>query len=234
MPLRTSSSGSRRPGICGRNRLRRRIAEARPDAQIIAILREPASYLRSLHLQFLRTDIENEPDFRSALELEGERKQGRRMPRSSTRPQLLLYSEHVRYVEQLRRYHAVFPREQVLVLIYEDFRADNEGTVRRIERFLGVDDTVPVEPVTVNPAAGVRSARLNWLVRSVYIGGHRGRAYREVGDQVRHLTTDAPRRARGRAPRPGCRFPARGRSLHRGAAGALPRGGGVVERLSGP
>ena len=35
--------------------------------------------------------------------------------------------EHVRYVEQLRRYHAEFPPEQVLVLIYDDFRADNEG-----------------------------------------------------------------------------------------------------------
>ena len=31
-----------------------------------------------------------------------------------------------RYVEQLRRYHAVFPPEQVLVLIYDDFRRDNE------------------------------------------------------------------------------------------------------------
>ncbi len=32
-----------------------RIAQARPDARIIAILREPASFLRSLHLQFLQT-----------------------------------------------------------------------------------------------------------------------------------------------------------------------------------
>ncbi len=43
-----------------------------------------------------------------------------------------MYSEHVRYVEQLRRYHAVFPAEQVLVLIYDDFRADNEATLRRV------------------------------------------------------------------------------------------------------
>src|ERR1700736_1982925 len=31
------------------------IAKARPDARIIAILREPASFLRSLHLQLLQT-----------------------------------------------------------------------------------------------------------------------------------------------------------------------------------
>ena len=34
--------------------------------------------------------------------------QGRQIPRRSPRPQALLYSEHVRYVEQLRRYHDVF------------------------------------------------------------------------------------------------------------------------------
>lgn len=185
-----------------------RIAAARPDARIIAILREPASYLRSLHLQFLRTDIENERDFRAALELEGERAQGRRMPRSSTRPQLLLYSEHVRYVEQLRRYHDVFDPAQVLILIYDDFRADNEGTIRRIERFLGVDDTVPVDPVTVNPAAGVRSVRLNWMVRSVYIGDTAvGRIARSAiksvtSQRMRHGALGAVRRAQVASPPP--------------------------------
>ena len=34
---------------------------------------------------------------------------GKHVPRHTHRPQLLLYSEHVRYVEQLRRYHAAFP-----------------------------------------------------------------------------------------------------------------------------
>jgi len=178
-----------------------RIAEARPDARIIAVLREPADYLRSLHLQFLRADIENEPDLRKAIELESERARGRHMPRSSTRPQLLLYSEHVRYVEQLRRYYDAFDADRVLVLIYEDFRADNEGTVRRIERFLGVDDSAPIEIVTVNPATGMRSSRMNWLVRSVYRGDHpAGRAARSAIKAVstrrlRHGALAAVRRA---------------------------------------
>ena len=61
------------------------------------------------------------------------------------------YSEHVRYVEQLRRYDAVFPREQMLVLIYDDFRADNEATVRQVLRFLGVDDDAADRGVEANP-----------------------------------------------------------------------------------
>ncbi len=134
-----------------------RIAEVQPDARIIAILREPASFLRSLHLQCVRNHVETETDFARALALEPARRGGEQIPRHCPRPHELLYSEHVRYVEQLRRYHAVFAREQVLVLIYDDFRADNEATVRRVLRFLEVDDGAPVEAVEANPTVRVRS-----------------------------------------------------------------------------
>ncbi len=108
------------------------IAEVRPDARLIAILREPASFLRSLHLQLLQSHVEVKKDFAEAIALEADRREGRNVPRSSHRPQLLQYADHVRYVEQLRRYHEHFSAEQLLVLIYDDFRADNEGTVRRV------------------------------------------------------------------------------------------------------
>ena len=41
-----------------------------------------------------------------------------------------MYSEHVRYVEQLRRFRAEFPAEQLLVLIYDDYRRDNKEALR--------------------------------------------------------------------------------------------------------
>ena len=81
-----------------------------------------------------------------------------------------MYSEHVRYVEQLRRFHAVFPAEQVLVLIYDDFRSDNEATVSRVLRFLGVDDARPLEIVEANPTVRLRSPRVEQLVRALYRG----------------------------------------------------------------
>ena len=104
------------------------IARVAPDARIIAILREPASFLHSLHLQLVQNRLEDHKDLAQALALESERREGRAIPASCYRPQALFYSERVRYLEQLRRYHAVFPREQVLVLIYDDFRTDNSGT----------------------------------------------------------------------------------------------------------
>jgi hypothetical protein len=147
-----------------------RIAELCPGARIIAILREPASFLRSLHLQLLQTHVEVKRDLRAALALEPARRRGRRIPRRSHRPQLLRYSDHVRYVEQLRRYHAVFPPEQILVLIYDDFRDDNVGTVRKVLRFLEVDDTPPVQAVEVNPTVLIRSHQLDDVVHSISVG----------------------------------------------------------------
>src|SRR5437764_7394714 len=46
------------------------IAAVAPEARIIAVLREPASFLRSLHLQLLQSHVEDEQDFRKAIGLE--------------------------------------------------------------------------------------------------------------------------------------------------------------------
>ncbi len=84
-----------------------RIAELRPDARIIAIFREPASFLRSLHLQLLQAHVERRRIWRGRLRLSEPRRERARPRRAD--PPGLMYSEHVQYVEQLRRYHAVFP-----------------------------------------------------------------------------------------------------------------------------
>ena len=139
------------------------IAALAPSARMIAILREPASYLRSFHLQTVSSNVETQRDFRKAIELEDERRRGKRIPRHCHHPEALLYSDHVRYVDQLRRYHAVFPREQVLVLVYEDFRRDNEATVRKVLRFLEVDETHPIESIDTKPVKAIRSLPLHQL-----------------------------------------------------------------------
>lgn len=146
------------------------IAEAQPQARIIAVLREPASFLHSLHLQFMQIHVESQGDLRKAISLEPARREGKRIPRRSHRPQLLLYSEHVRYVEQLRRYESLFPSEQLHVIIYDDFRADNEATVRGILRFLEVDENAPIRVKDANPTVAVRSPRLHGLAHAVVLG----------------------------------------------------------------
>jgi hypothetical protein len=175
------------------------IAEVQPAARVIAILREPTSFLRSVHLQFVQAGIETEYDLRKALALEQSRRDGKNLPRQGLWPLALLYSEHVRYVEQLRRYHAVFAPEQVLVLIYDDFRADNVGTVSTVLSFLGIDDPAPVEEVEANPTVGARSPAVHALVQGLAVG--RGPVSRSVRGVVKTLTPQAPRRQLLRALR---------------------------------
>jgi hypothetical protein len=181
-----------------------RIAELAPGARIVAILREPASFLRSLHLQNVQLHVESERDLGSALALEHERRQGRAIPPSCPRPQALLYSEHVRYVEQLRRYHELFGRERVLVLIYDDFRAENEATVRRVLRLLDVDERAPVATVEANPTVAVRSLRLHRAVQDVSVGN--GPAATALKASLKALTSRRLRHAALRAVRRGVVF----------------------------
>jgi hypothetical protein len=142
------------------------IAKLQPGARIIAILREPASFLRSFHMQMVSSEVESERSLRKAIALEEARRAGKSIPRRCHHPASLQYSDHVRYVEQLRRFHDAFARENVLVLIYDDFRADNEGTLRRVLRFVEVDDTLELETLDTKPLKEVRSPRLHRLTNA--------------------------------------------------------------------
>ncbi len=159
-----------------------RIAQLQPGARIVAILREPASFVRSLHLQYLQDHVESERDLRTALAREQIVREGRTV---------LRYSERVRYVEQLRCYHERFAAERILVLIYDDFRAENEATVRRVLRFLEVDDTVAIEPLEANPTVRMRSVRLARLTHAVRTG--RGPLGATLRTPIRVLTSERMR-----------------------------------------
>jgi hypothetical protein len=168
------------------------IAAAQPAARCIAILREPASFVRSLHLQLVQEHVESEKDLGQAVAHE-------RIVRNGA--PVLRYSDHIHYVEQLKRFDAAFPSEQMLVLIYDDFRRDNEATVRRVLRFLDVDDHAPLELIEANPTVGVRSLRLDAALRRMY--SDRGPVARSARCVLRALTpkrlrTAAIRTIRGR------------------------------------
>jgi Sulfotransferase family len=173
------------------------IAALQPAARIIATLREPASLLRSLHLMYLWWGVETETDLSKAISLESARRDGRHVPRQSHRPQLLNYSEHVHYVEQLRRYDTHFSSEQKLVLIYEDFQRDNDRTVGDVLRFLGADAELPLEVKNVNvTTSSVRSHRAMRLMQGISKG--QGPIARSTKATVKTLTTQRMQRGAAR------------------------------------
>jgi hypothetical protein len=173
------------------------IASVNPAARIVAILREPASFLCSLHLQLLEVYTEVEPDLGRAMELEAERSEGKSVPRHTYFPQMLLYSQFVRYAEQLKRFYSAFPADQVKVLIYDDFRADNDRTVADVCRFLGVEDHAPVVKLEANETVRPRSQRVNELVHAVSVG--RGPVSHAVKGAIKAVTPQPARRRALRA-----------------------------------
>jgi hypothetical protein len=177
------------------------IAGLVPDARIIAILREPASFLHSFHLQMVQSHNESVKSLPRALALEEKRREGRRLPPRSSWPQLVLYSEQVRYVEQLRRYHERFGRDRVLVLIYDDYRKDNRGTVSEVLRFLDVPEESPIEISPANPSVRMRSQRLDEVLNAVSTGS--GPASRMLKGAVKTVVPRSVRRGALKATRRG-------------------------------
>jgi len=80
------------------------------------------------------------------------------------------YAKTAARVFRAQRFYAVFPAEQILVLIYDDFRRDNEAFLRVVLRFLEVDDTRSIEVLDTNPSVRVRSQQLDDLVHAVSVG----------------------------------------------------------------
>jgi hypothetical protein len=134
----------------------REIKKFSPEADIIIMLRNPVDALYSWHGQNLYVCNEDIEDFGEALGAEPDRKEGRRIPDSSFWPEGLLYSEIMRFAEQVERYFSVFGREKVHVMIFDDFKADTAGAYESTLRFLGVSEDFRPDFEVVNPSKRLR------------------------------------------------------------------------------
>ena len=137
-----------------------------PDAKIIIILREPAKFLYSLHSHYVKFTEENESDFLTALALEGDRKQEKASSPRVTTPSYLYYSQRVQYYQQVKRYYDRFNSKQIKVVIFEEFKSENERLYREILEFLAVDPNFTPEYEMVNANKEVKFKAINDLVNS--------------------------------------------------------------------
>jgi hypothetical protein len=137
-----------------------------PETKIIIILREPADFLYSLHSHYVKFTEENEPDFDRALAKETSRRQGKFDSPRVTSPSYLYYSDRVSYYDQVKRYYDIFDRSQIKVILFEDFRAENERIYREVLEFLDVDPTFIPQYESINVNKEVRFQALNNLVNN--------------------------------------------------------------------
>lgn len=110
----------------------RRIAATLGQVRLVAVLRNPVEQAFSHYLYARAQMIEPLASFEEALDAEPARLAANWQP-------LFQYSRFPRYGEQLARFLEHFPRERLLVHLYEDFAADPDAVHRSIFEFLGVD-----------------------------------------------------------------------------------------------
>ena len=101
-----------------------RIRDFDPAMKLIVIFRDPVDRAFSNHLHEIRAG-----NFTQSIAFED----GLR-----NNP---VYVEQGRYATHLARWYEVFPRENLLPLIFEEITADPEVAVRQVYDFLGVDPT---------------------------------------------------------------------------------------------
>lgn len=182
----------------------REIQAHNPHASIIAMLRNPAEMLHSLHAHHyqrgLRDDIENLSD---ALAAEPERRGGERIPVNARFPESLYYSAIPRYSEQLQCYFDAFGRERLHVILFDDLKAAPEEVYARTLAFLGVDPAFEPDFDVHNAAAPTSNS---WVYRAWKASTLRYRirsmAPQRLYDAIRTNRKKRLERAAKRRPRP--------------------------------
>lgn len=108
------------------------------EAKIVAILRQPAERAYSAFLHVQRRTVEETSNFRDALQLEPQRI-------AAGYEHLWHYRTMGLYAEQLERWFARFPREQIKVFLYDDLIDQPENFYRELLRFLGIGTTLEID-----------------------------------------------------------------------------------------
>jgi hypothetical protein len=136
--------GEASPGYLFHPLAPQRVAQMLPRARLIALLRNPVDRTFS-HYQHEVALGREQLSFEDALAREAERMDGE-LERMLADARYFSYAwwnytyvARSRYAEQLERWLAAFPREQLLVLLTDDLAADTSRTYRRVLEFLGVD-----------------------------------------------------------------------------------------------
>jgi hypothetical protein len=78
----------------------------------------------------------------------------------------LQYRAAASYSEQVERYFDVFGRSRVLVVLFDDFRADTEAVYRQTLEFLGVRSDFRTTFERINPRSSVRNPRVGQFVKN--------------------------------------------------------------------
>lgn len=138
------------------------ISQFAPDAKILIMLREPASFIRSYHNQLLMNCDETETDLRKAWEMSGARP-AETIPNSCRDLAFLDYKRAGRFSEQVERYLDCFPANQIKIVFMRDWKVDPRSFYVDLMEFLGLPDDGKTDFPVIHSAKHVASRRIHQL-----------------------------------------------------------------------
>lgn len=141
----------------------RNIKKLAPSIKLIAILRNPIDRAYSAYWYFTRYGLEKR-SFEVALRDEDDIiNQGTFFERCN-----FTYIDHGFYYYQLCHFLENFEREQILIILYDDFKVDELGVLKRVYKFLDLDEHFLQDFRTgkYNVASKARIKRINYLIYS--------------------------------------------------------------------
>jgi hypothetical protein len=137
-----------------------RIREFNPAARLIAMFRNPVDMVHSLHSQLLYVSEEIVEDFEEAWRLQERRSRGLDLPPRIRSPLLVQYREIGRFGTQAQRLLESFPREQVKLILFDDFAAAPQRVYDEVLEFLEVPHDGRREFPRINEN---KRAKVAWL-----------------------------------------------------------------------
>jgi hypothetical protein len=140
------------------------IYEFNPTAKVIAMVRNPIDMAPSLHRQLLYARYETEPDFEKAWNLQEDRRNGRHIPPGCRAPAFLQYADSCFLGKQIQRLLNVFPDNQVMIVVFDDFIMDPSKVYREVLQFLGLPDDYRENFERINEAKQYRSGHFANLI----------------------------------------------------------------------
>ena len=130
------------------------------DAKIIAMFRNPVDLVYSFHSQLLYWSEETEKNFETAWRLQERRRIGLDVPKTSRDPFWLQYRDVGSLGTQTQRLLSVYPRNQVKLILFDDFAASPQRVYDEVIDFLGIVHDQRTEFPRVNEN---KRARLSFL-----------------------------------------------------------------------
>lgn len=107
-----------------------------PQSKIIIMLRNPVEMVYSMHSQHLYSLDEDQLVFYEAWKLQDQRKNGKFIPKHCREPKTLMYAEIAKFGFQVERVFSIFPRHQVSIIIFDDFKEDTASIYHQTLGFL--------------------------------------------------------------------------------------------------